>query len=185
MEELVAEVSLRAITSGDLPVLRVVSPDDDPFDFFGYVASNALERAFAADGLIGADFGTLAVEDAEGALAGKVSWRPVPHGPSITARALNVGIRLLPQFRSRGLGTAAQAMLAAYLFDTTLFERLQAETDVDNVAEQRALEKAGFQREGIARHAQYRFGTWHDVVVYSRLRGDVYLVAGRNTVAAP
>jgi RimJ/RimL family protein N-acetyltransferase len=180
----VTEVRLRAVTSGDLPILRVVGPDDDPFDFFGYVATNAMERAFAADGLIGADFGTLAVEDAEGALAGKVSWRPVPHGPSVTARALNVGIRLLPRFRGRGLGTAAQAMLAAYLFDTTLFERLQAETDVENVAEQRALEKAGFHREGIARHAQYRCGTWHDMVVYSRLRGDAYpatLAARSNT----
>jgi len=40
------------------------------------------------------------------------------------------------------------------------------------VAEQRALEKANFLREGIARHAQFRAGQWRDLVVYSRLRGD-------------
>jgi len=40
------------------------------------------------------------------------------------------------------------------------------------VAEQRALEKAGFLREGIARHAQFRAGQWRDLVVYSRLRSD-------------
>ncbi|WP_199509482.1 GNAT family N-acetyltransferase [Nucisporomicrobium flavum] len=41
-----------------------------------------------------------------------------------------------------------------------------------NLAAQRVLEKAGVQREGVARHAQFRRGTWHDMVVYSRLRGD-------------
>jgi hypothetical protein len=41
-----------------------------------------------------------------------------------------------------------------------------------NVAAQRGLAKAGFQREGVARHAQFRKGTWHDMTVYSLLRGD-------------
>jgi RimJ/RimL family protein N-acetyltransferase len=71
-----------------------------------------------------------------------------------------------------GGGTAAQAALATYLFGTTLIERLEAGTDVENLGEQRALEKAGFHREGIARHAQFRDGAWHDLVLYSRLRDD-------------
>ena len=41
-----------------------------------------------------------------------------------------------------------------------------------NVAEQRALDKAGFTREGVLRHAQWRAGAFHDVVLFSRLRGD-------------
>jgi len=72
----------------------------------------------------------------------------------------------------RGYGTAAQEALAHYLFQTTLVERLEAGTDVDNLAEQRALEKAAFQREGVLRHAQYRRGQWHDLVRYGRLRDD-------------
>ena len=43
---------------------------------------------------------------------------------------------------------------------------------VDNLAEQRALGTAGFQREGVLRHAQFRAGEWRDVVLYSRLRHD-------------
>ena len=144
----------------------------DPIDTFGFVATNALERAFAADGLLSYDSGTLVVEDAEGAVAGKVSWLPVPHGPNPPSRALNVGMRLHPDLRGRGIGVPALALLATYLFDTTTVERLQAETDVGNVAAQRGLEKAGFQREGVARHAQFRKGSWHDMVVYSMLRGD-------------
>lgn len=62
--------------------------------------------------------------------------------------------------------------MAEYLFANTLIERLEASTDVDNVAEQRALEKADFQREGVLRHAQFRDGQWRDLVIYSRLRDD-------------
>ena len=43
---------------------------------------------------------------------------------------------------------------------------------MDNLAEQRALERAGFTREGVLRHAQFRGGGFHDLVIYSRLRGD-------------
>jgi RimJ/RimL family protein N-acetyltransferase len=52
-------------------------------------------------------------------------------------------------------------------------QRVEASTDVENVAEQRSLEKAGYQREGVLRRAQYRAGDWHDLVVYSVLRGEL------------
>ncbi len=114
----------------------------------------------------------LAVQTPEGTLLGSVDWFAVRHGPSSTARALNIGIFLLPEHRGRGYGAAAHAVFADYLFANTLVERLEAGTDVDNIAEQRTLERAGFHREGIARHAQFRAGTWHDLVTYSRLRAD-------------
>lgn len=165
-------VGLRAVRADDLPLLGAGSAEDDPFGFFGFTAANGLQARWAADGLISDDRVTLVVEDGAGAVAGTVGWFALQHGPSVTARALNVGIVLLPQHRGRGLGTAAQAAFAAYLFDTTLVERLEAGTDVDNIAEQRALDKAGFTREGVLRHAQYRAGQWRDLVAYSRLRGD-------------
>jgi aminoglycoside 6'-N-acetyltransferase len=34
------------------------------------------------------------------------------------------------------------------------------------------LERAGFLREGIVRGAQYRGGSWHDLVLYARVRAD-------------
>jgi RimJ/RimL family protein N-acetyltransferase len=46
---------------------------------------------------------------------------------------------------------------------------------VQNVAEQRALERAGFTREGILRHTQLRAGRWRDNVIYSILRAEVSL----------
>jgi RimJ/RimL family protein N-acetyltransferase len=138
----------------------------DPWNFFGY-SDGPPER-----GLISDDRGVLAVESEDGTLLGEVSWNAVLHGPSPSCRALNVGITLFTEHRGRGFGTAAQTALAAYLFRSTRVERLEAGTDVDNLAEQRALEKAGFTREGVLRHAQFRAGTWRDVVLYSRLRHD-------------
>ena len=93
-------------------------------------------------------------------------------GPPPPGRALNVGIGLLRQHRGKGYGTEAQRLLAEYLFAYTRIERLEASTDVLNLAEQRALEKAGFTREGVLRHAQWRAGAFHDCVLFSRLRGD-------------
>jgi RimJ/RimL family protein N-acetyltransferase len=58
------------------------------------------------------------------------------------------------------------------LFDTTTVHRLCANTEADNAAEQRALEKCGFRREGVLRQAGFRGGRWRDVVVYGRLRDD-------------
>lgn len=163
---------MRPVRTDDIPLLGGGDPGHDPFGFCGFTATNALERAFAVNGLISDDNGTLIVEDDQGAVAGTVGWFAVQHGPASTARALNIGIALSPKYRGRGLGTAAQAALANYLFDNTLIERLEAGTDTDNIAEQRALAKASFQREGGARHAQYRAGRWRDLVIYSRLRGD-------------
>ena len=41
-----------------------------------------------------------------------------------------------------------------------------------DLAEQRALEKAGFVQEGRVRGAQWRGGAWHDQLLYAVLRGD-------------
>lgn len=60
-----------------------------------------------------------------------------------------------------------------YLFAHTTAHRIQAETDVDNLAEQRALEKAGFTREGVMRGYSFLGGRYHDEVLYSVLRGDL------------
>ncbi|SDJ38283.1 Protein N-acetyltransferase, RimJ/RimL family [Frankineae bacterium MT45] len=170
-----ATVRLRPIQATDLDALADMTaegPDDDPFGFFGFRAANSAQRRFNADGFITDNLGSLAVITDDDELAGTVGWFALQHGPSASARAYNVGIHLRAAHRGRGYGTAAQDEIAKYLFANTLVERLEASTDVENIAEQRALVKAGYQREGVLRHAQFRAGEWHDLVMYSRLRGD-------------
>jgi RimJ/RimL family protein N-acetyltransferase len=62
--------------------------------------------------------------------------------------------------------------MADYLFSTTPANRLEATTEIDNVAEQRALEEAGFVREGVLRGRGFARGQWRDGVMYARLRDD-------------
>ncbi len=79
---------------------------------------------------------------------------------------------MAPEARGRSYGSEAQRLLADWLFATTSANRVEAATDIDNVAEQRSLEKAGYQREGVLRGAQFRAGGYHDLVFYARLRSD-------------
>ncbi|WP_375492933.1 GNAT family N-acetyltransferase [uncultured Jatrophihabitans sp.] len=168
-------VRLRPIRSEDLPVLSALTnagPAEDPFNFSGWRATNEIERRFAQNGCITEDAGVLAVEDADGTLVGRVDWFAVFHRPGAIGRALNIGIVLLPEHRNQGIGTSAQHEFAKYLFANTTVERLQAGTEDDNQAEQIALGRAGFTREGVSRHAHFRDGAWRDDVQFSRLRGD-------------
>lgn len=166
----VPDVRLRPYRAEDLVRPRAEAQPGD-IDFFGFRPENALASRFARDGLIDDDQGNLAIE-ADGELVGDVGWFAVHHGPPPHGRAYNVGIAVQPPHRGRGIGTAAQRQLADYLFAATRIERLEATTDVENIGEQRALEGAGFTREGVLRHAQWRAGAFHDCVVYSRLRDD-------------
>lgn len=165
-------VTLRPAGPGDFEALRSSDANwGDPFEFFGYRSTNSLERAYASDGLLTEDHGMLVVE-VQRRVAGSVNWFPASYGPQAASKALRLDIALVPSARGRGHGTAAQRLLAEYLFSTTNVHRLEAGTDSENVAEQRALEKAGFCREGIARQAQFRDGRYQDVVMFSRLRTD-------------
>jgi RimJ/RimL family protein N-acetyltransferase len=165
---------LRPVQAGEVELLerwRADAATQGRFGWFGFAPPGALRRRHDDDGLLGEDRGNLVVE-ADGAPIGVVSYISVHHGPPPASRAFNIGIWLLPEHRGRGHGSEAQRQLAAYLFAHTRVERVEASTDVANTAEQRALEHAGFTREGVLRHAQFRDGGFHDLVLYSKLRAE-------------
>jgi len=155
---------LRPQRVADLPILV---GGDSPFDEFGPRTPKAAPTPAALD----AD-GGLTVVTATGEVAGQVSWRWQQWGPNAGSRCPMIGIWLRPEQRGVGLGTRAQRELALLFFRHTTTHRVEAATDVENVAEQRALERAGFHREGTAREAQWRDGSYHSCHLYSRLRTD-------------
>jgi RimJ/RimL family protein N-acetyltransferase len=113
------------------------------------------------------------LDEHTGELLGGVSWHAVDYGGTVSCSAWNIGIGLLTEARGRGVGTRAQRLLVEHLFATTELDRVEASTDVENVAEQRALEKAGFQPEGVLRGAQLRGGIRRDLVHYGLVRSDL------------
>lgn len=102
---------------------------------------------------------------------GDLTAMPTWFGPTTGSLAISIGIALIPEYRGQGIGTRAQRLLADLLHDRGIV-RVQASTDVTNIAEQRALAKAGFTFEGVMRGAQVRASGRHDLQVWSHLRGD-------------
>ena len=166
------EVTLRPAAEADLAILERLTQDpaaSGEFAWMGWHHLNLYRQSWAANRLISDDNGILIVARGDDRL-GIVSWHKVPSTPACFY--WNIGIALLPEARGKGHGTQAQRLLARYLFAHTTVQRIEAATEVGNVAEQRALEKAGFTREGVLRSTGWRDGAYRDGVWYSMLRTD-------------
>ena len=165
-------VRLRPVEEHELnQLVRLLWDPEAPGEhqWFGFRMDKArnIERRWRDDGLIGGDSSFLAVGLDDGACAGWVTWRPVGGTGSF-----EIGIALFAEHRGHGIGTEAQRQLVEYLFSTTTANRLQAGTEVGNLAEQRSLERAGFRREGVQRGLYFRAGAWRDSVLYGLVRDD-------------
>jgi RimJ/RimL family protein N-acetyltransferase len=174
MDDLIA---LRPPVESDLLMLERLTRDPETtgeFAWFGYGGRPDWRQRWAENGLIGSDGGVLIVTHGDDPL-GLVNWRKHQHTPA--ASSWEIGIALLPQARGKGYGTRAQRLLAQYLFAHTTAHRIWAGTETGNIAEQKALEKAGFTREGVQRGVGWRDGAWRDGVIYSLLRTDVNNIA--------
>lgn len=165
---------LRPITETDVEPLvrwRVEHDAAGEHSWMGFQSTHDYRERAAADRFIDDDGGALAIVDGD-VLCGDVTWRRIPTASSRHSACWNIGITLLPEHRGKGHGTVAQRLLADYLFAHTPLQRVEASTDIDNIAEQRSLEKAGFTREGVMRGFQWRNGQWRDMVLYSKIRGE-------------
>jgi RimJ/RimL family protein N-acetyltransferase len=159
--------------------LREITPDDDallrllhspavsgPWDYFDDPPGELL-RAGRFGG------GARIVVDLEHGPVGDVSFIQLPYGPNVRSLAWRIGITVLPEHRGRGVGSTAQRLLATDLFASSDVNRVEADTDLGNIPEQRALERAGFVREGVVRGAQYRCGRFYDRLLYGLLRSEL------------
>lgn len=72
----------------------------------------------------------------------------------------------------RGYGTEAIQVLARYAFEILNLHKLTAGCYGTNPQSGRAFEKAGFTREGIRRQHCFSNGSYVDVVLFGRLRGE-------------
>ncbi|WP_436532229.1 GNAT family N-acetyltransferase [Actinoplanes sp. HUAS TT8] len=164
---------LRPVSEEDLDIFRRfrTEPGLIGLDWTGFKDAREPARQFAVDGFLGPDGGRLMVEDDQ-LTAGYVAWSRRDFGNPATTGCWEIGIALLPDWRGRGLGWRAQAVLCDYLFTHTPVQRIQAGTHPENIAEQKSLVKAGFRLDGVIRACEFRAGRWRDGHLYSRLRDD-------------
>lgn len=111
------------------------------------------------------------IQKKDGTKVGFIQSRDVV--PSLSGIfGLSIGYCLLPNERGKGYCTEAVNLLLDYSFLSSTIVRIEAHTDVGNVASQRVLEKAGFKKEGVIRKGMFAWGEWRDNYLYSVLRED-------------
>jgi len=117
------------------------------------------------------DFQFFFVEKKDGSKIGFIAHFHVLH-LGTGSKLLEIGYSLVPSERGKGYCTEAVEIMVDYLFLSRETMRVQACTDVRNLASQKVLEKAGFKREGIMRNAFFWRGKWTEDCLYSIVREE-------------
>jgi ribosomal-protein-alanine N-acetyltransferase len=89
---------------------------------------------------------------------------------SVRNRHATVGTWFGRDWWGSGANLESKALVAALGFDTLGLDRLTAWANTRNGRSQRALERAGFRREGVLAGWHRHGDTLHDVVVFGMLR---------------
>jgi RimJ/RimL family protein N-acetyltransferase len=85
----------------------------------------------------------------------------------------NLAVSVFPEARGRGIASRALRLGAEWGLRDLGLARVAAEAAVDNHASIRAIEKAGFQREGTLRAHCKTHGERHDCVMFSLVGTDI------------
>lgn len=164
--------------------LRVAEKEDAPFlaqwfndvGFIGdyqsfpiQVSRNQLEAQVLEHKLYGHEWVNFIVEKKDGTEIGEACHYISAPNFGWT----EIGYAIVPEERSKGYGTEAIQILVDYLFLSRDIVRIQAVIDSENLASRRALEKAGFKKEGTIRKALWNAkGKWADAHLFGILREE-------------
>jgi RimJ/RimL family protein N-acetyltransferase len=89
------------------------------------------------------------------------------------AEAASLAVSVFPDARGRGVASRALRLGALWGLRELGLARVSAEAAVDNHASIRAIEKAGFHREGTLRAHCKTHGERHDCVMFSLVASDL------------
>ncbi|MFI5227947.1 MAG: GNAT family N-acetyltransferase [Gemmatimonadales bacterium] len=119
--------------------------------------------------VLAADDETSFAIDVRGDAVGGISLHP---GSDIERIAAEVGYWIGEDLWNRGIASAAIRLVTEHAFAARGLMRVFAVPFTTNAASCRALEKAGFQREGLMRQSALKDGRSLDQYLYARLRDD-------------
>jgi ribosomal-protein-alanine N-acetyltransferase len=106
------------------------------------------------------------IRDGDERLIGGLTLSNVRRGVSQSAA---LGYWIGQPFAGRGYMTEAVRTLLPHAFESLHLHRVEAACLAHNAASMRVLEKAGFEREGVARRYLKIDGRWQDHVLYAAL----------------
>jgi RimJ/RimL family protein N-acetyltransferase len=155
-------VNLRIAEKEDVPLIAEWWND---MEYFGEhqglmtISKAKLEKVVLEDTIF------FVIEKKDGTKIGHISgW--------MRGRMMEIGFALVPSERGKGYGTEAIKIMVDYLFLSKDIVRIQVSTGTKNIASQKALERAGFSKEGIMRKSWYIRGEYRDMYLYSILREE-------------
>ena len=160
-------VNLRVVEKEDLALLAEWYNDPEVFGQYNPLvqfSKKEIEKNYEERELQQTEF---IIEKKDGSKVGYVWHFSIP-----LPRLLEIGFFLIPKERGKGYCSEAVKIMVDYLFLSKDIVRIQAHTDVKNVASQKVLEKADFKKEGIARKAMFMRGEWRNLFTYSILREE-------------
>jgi RimJ/RimL family protein N-acetyltransferase len=157
-------VNLKILEKDDLPLLADWSNNLEFFSDMWFPQMSKTEWEKRYEGLK-PDTKWFFIEKKDGTKIGTVFH-------FLNGNYMEIGYILAPNERGKGYGSEAIKIIVDYLFLSKELVRVQAITGVDNFASCKALEKAGFKREGIMRRSGFIKGEWKDGCLYSILREE-------------
>ena len=84
-----------------------------------------------------------------------------------------IGFWLLPPCWGKGIVQEAMDAVLKYAFEQMHLHRIEAFVETENKSSQKALEKRGFQQEGVMRDSEMKNGRFISVAIYSKLKIDL------------
>lgn len=158
-------VNLRIVEKEDLPLWAEWNNNPDFFgDFIWFPQHSKTEFEKRYDNLT-PDSKWFFIEKKDGTKIGGIIH-------FLVGNLLEIGYILVPSERGKGYASEAVKIMVDYLFLSRDAVRIQANTDVNNLASQKVLEKAGFKKEGTIRKNAFFRGEWRDSCLFSILREE-------------
>ena len=165
---------LRALAPSDAPALFTIFGDSAVCRYWSRPALTDLHAATELQAEIARHFAARTLfqwgiaERATGAIVGTCTLAAL----SSEHRRAEVGFALAQAVWGRGYIAEALAALIGFAFDVLDLHRLEADVDPRNARSIRALERAGFTREGYLRERYFLHEELQDAIVYGLLRRE-------------
>jgi len=164
------KINLRPTEREDVPLLTKWMNDPDFVGQFFLPVMRPQEAFEKHFGDPQPDSARYIIETKDGKPAGWIMHFMTRFGGYVSTK--EIGYMLAPEHRQKGYCTEAIAMVVDYLFLGKTLERIQALITEENIGSKRALEKNGFQKEGILRKLMFELGRYWDLSIYSILREE-------------
>jgi RimJ/RimL family protein N-acetyltransferase len=144
------KVSLSIVEKNDLPLLKEWYNDVDFAGDYERISQNSI-------GDLEKWYEDCVANEGQWFFIGKQDGTKIGHLSQIkTGGRVQIGYAAIPEERRKGYASDAVQIMVDYLFLSKNIVRMQAETNPENKASIKVLQKAGFRQEAVLRKAETR-----------------------------